>query len=257
MACVAEGEIMILYFSGTGNSKYVAGIIAEKNNDELVSINYLLKQGKPNKLESLSKPYVIVCPTYAWRIPRVVEDFIKASDFTGRSEFYLIMTCGSDTANAVGYFKRLCKEKGFVLQGFAEIIMPDNYLVMYDGVKKDVANQIIHKANPQIYEIAEKIKEEATFPDFIPKSKIKSGIVNDIFYLMYVNAKGFHTSDKCTGCKKCEQLCPLNNIETQKSKPRWGDKCTHCMACICGCPVGAIEYKKKTQGKVRHYLIND
>ena len=247
---------MILYFSGTGNSQYAAKIIAEKNNDELVSINQLLKDGTAKKLESLSKPYVIVCPTYAWRIPRVVEEFIKKTDFTGRNEFYLIMTCGSETANAVGYFKRLSDKKGFVLKGFAELIMPDNYIVMYDSAGKEAAEQIIQKANPQINEIAERIKNGEEFPAFIPKQKIKSSIVNNIFYTVYVKAKGFHTSEKCTVCGKCRQLCPLNNIEIQNDKPRWSNNCTHCMACISGCPAGAIEYKNKTQGKTRYFLNN-
>jgi len=245
---------MILYFSGTGNSKYVAKVIAEKTNDELVSINNLLKQGAQHKLESFTKPYVIVCPTYAWRIPRVVEGFIKATEFAGRKELYLVMTCGADTANAIGYFERLCDEKGFILKGFAEVIMPDNYLIMSKGVTKEIADRIVYNSIPHITEIAEMVKNEVSFPDHAPKQRIKSGIINDVFYAFFVKSKGFHTTEKCVGCGNCEQLCPLNNIEMLERSPRWGGRCTHCMACICGCPTNAIEYKKKTQGKARYYL---
>jgi flavodoxin/NAD-dependent dihydropyrimidine dehydrogenase PreA subunit len=243
---------MILYFSGTGNSRYVAKIIAEKNNDELLSINQRLKQGTANRIDS-SKPFVLVCPTYAWRIPRVVEDFIRETEFAGHNDVYLIMTCGGSTANAVGYFKRLCEEKGLRLKGFAEVCMPENYIIMYDG-KKETAEQVVLNALPQINEIAEKIKEGATFLEFVPKWKIKSSIINGLFYKAFVSAKGFHATDKCVGCEKCEQRCPLNNIKIQDNKPRWENKCTHCMACICGCPAEAIEYKKKTQGRRRHFL---
>jgi ferredoxin len=247
---------MIMYFTGTGNSRHVAHTIADKTKDEIVSINHLLKQGTSHKLASHTKPYVIVCPTYAWRIPRVVAEFIKATDFSSQKEIYFVLTCGSDTANAIGYIKQLCDEKGFVLKGFAEIIMPDNYLLMYDGVTEETANQIIHKSTPYINEVAGMISNGTAFPSFVVKQKIKSGIVNDIFYALYVKAKGFRATDKCVGCGKCEQLCPLNNInvQTQKKEPCWGERCTHCMACICGCPTGAIEYKKKTQGKSRHYI---
>jgi ferredoxin len=247
---------MILFFSGTGNSKYVAKAIAEKTNDELVSINLLLKQGVSHRLESLSKPYVIVCPTYAWRIPRVITEFIKATDFSTQKEIYFVLTCGADTANAIGYVKRLCDEKGFILKGFTEIIMPDNYLIMYDSVTKEAANQITYKSIPHINEVARMIENGISFPSFIAKQKVKSGIVNDIFYTVYVKAKGFYTTEKCVGCGKCEQFCPLNNIEINDGKPHWNAKCTHCMACICGCPTGAIEYKKKTQGKARHFIEN-
>ena len=69
---------MILYFSGTGNSRYIAEVINSVIEDKLVSINECLK----NKLiVSLEQQYIIVCPTYAWRIPRVVEQFIRTNHF--------------------------------------------------------------------------------------------------------------------------------------------------------------------------------
>ena len=61
---------MILYFSGTGNSEYVAKIIAKENNDDLLSINDWMKN---NKKETL----IFVCPIYSGRIPPIVENFIK------------------------------------------------------------------------------------------------------------------------------------------------------------------------------------
>ena len=58
---------MILYFSATGNSQYVAERIAKETKDEIVSLNQLMKQNKQDDLISETKPFVFVCPTYAWR----------------------------------------------------------------------------------------------------------------------------------------------------------------------------------------------
>ncbi|MGN0634034.1 MAG: EFR1 family ferrodoxin [Oscillospiraceae bacterium] len=69
-----------------------------------------------------------------------------------------------------------------------------------------------------------------------------------------ISAKKFYVSDKCSGCGKCAERCPLNNIKTAGGKPVWGNDCTHCMACIAGCPNEAIEYGKKTIGKPRYFL---
>ena len=69
---------MILYFSGTGNSRYIAEVINSVIEDKLVSINECLKN---NLIVSLEQQYIIVCPTYAWRIPRVVEQFIQTNHF--------------------------------------------------------------------------------------------------------------------------------------------------------------------------------
>lgn len=245
---------MVLYFSGTGNSRYVAKIIAEKTKDALISMNELIKTGSREELISPDRPFVFVCPTYAWRIPRVVEEFIRTATFTGNQKVYFLMTCGDDTANAIGYIKELCKFKHFELQGFAEIIMPENYITMYSAPEKAVAKEIIEKSTPFILKLAENIQEGSAFDTFTAKAKAKSGFINTAFYGLVVKAKGFHATDQCISCRKCVKLCPLNNIEMSGNKPAWNNHCTHCMACICGCPVTAIEYKNKTQGKTRYYL---
>ncbi len=111
---------MILYFSGTGNSRYVARKIAQELNDELISLNQLIKEEKTDELISTNKPFIFVCPTYAWRLPIVVTDFIKKTKFSGNNKVYFIMTCGGDTSKAINYIQKLCNEKNWQLKGMAE-----------------------------------------------------------------------------------------------------------------------------------------
>lgn len=54
---------MILYFSATGNSEYVARYIGYLNNDEVVNITVFLKGNKKIELYS-DNPYLVVCPIY-------------------------------------------------------------------------------------------------------------------------------------------------------------------------------------------------
>ena len=61
---------MILYFSGTGNSKYVAKRITDALGDEIVNLNARIKASDTSSIET-GERLVIVMPTYAWRIPRV------------------------------------------------------------------------------------------------------------------------------------------------------------------------------------------
>ena len=75
-----------------------------------------------------------------------------------------------------------------------------------------------------------------------------------MFYRFFVSSKGFYATDVCTGCGKCQTLCPTNAIRMQNGRPVWGSGCTHCMACINRCPVRAIEYKKGTRKKGRYHL---
>ena len=64
---------MVLYFTGTGNSRYIAQRIAKALGDELLSMNDRIKTGDHSSVET-DKRLVIVTPTYAWRIPRIVRD---------------------------------------------------------------------------------------------------------------------------------------------------------------------------------------
>ena len=246
---------MILYFSGTGNSRYVAEKISKVTGDNVISINEILKSGNKGIIES-EKPFVFVCPTYAWRIPRVVSEFIREANFKNTKEAYFILTCGGETGEAVKYIRKLCIEKGFTLKGFASVIMPDNYIAMYDTPDEEKANKIIEDATEKISYIAKCINDSKELEE--EKSKLggslKSGLVNSLFYSAFVKTKGFYSTDKCISCGKCAKLCPLNNINIVDGRPKWGANCTHCMACICGCPVQAIEYKNKTKGRTRYYL---
>jgi ferredoxin len=245
---------MILYFSGTGNSRYVAQAIGTVTGDKIVSINELLKSGSKELLQS-DEPFVFVCPTYAWRIPRIVEHFIKKARFTGSNQTYFILTCGDETGNAVHYTKKICNEKGLAFLGLASVIMPENYIAMFDVPNKAQADEIIKKAVPQILYVAERIKNRQPLPEekVTLGDRFMSSIANPVFYLTCVSAKGFYSTDACNGCGNCAKLCPLKNIEIIDGKPLWGQSCTHCMACICACPNEAIEYKNKSKGKPRYY----
>jgi ferredoxin len=126
---------------------------------------------------------------------------------------------------------------------------------MYDTPDKIQADKIIKKATPQILDIAEHIKNGQPLSEdkITLGDRLKSSIVNPLFYLTCVNARGFYSTDDCSFCGKCASMCPLNNIEIIDGKPDWGQNCTHCMACICSCPGEAIEYKKNSKGKPRFY----
>ncbi|MBO5283076.1 MAG: EFR1 family ferrodoxin [Lachnospiraceae bacterium] len=244
---------MVLYFSGTGNSRYVAKKIAEISGDEIISINQRLKAQDYSPVSS-EKPLVFVGPVYAGRLPRIMDDYIRKVSFTGTKHAYFIGTCAQTPWVTVEYVEKLCKEKGFTLLGFHSVVMPQGYIAGGGTQPKEVNDRILKEAEPKILELAETIRDQQTLPKEQPGKAIMSKVLNPIMYAMMISAKGFAATEKCTGCGKCEARCPLNNVKLADGKPTWGKNCTHCMACIAGCPAEAIEYGKKTQGKTRYYL---
>ena len=107
---------MILYFSGTGNSKYVAKRITDALGDEILNLNDRIKSGDTSPIET-GERLIVVTPTYAWRIPRVVRDWLLKTELRGARLAWFVMTCGSEIGNADKYNRELCAEKGDFLHG--------------------------------------------------------------------------------------------------------------------------------------------
>ncbi len=244
---------MILYFSGTGNSEYVAKRIGKAIGDEVVNLFDKIKESDFTEMRS-ERDWVIVVPTYAWRIPRTVQNWIEKTPFAGSGKMYFAMTCGGNIGNADKYLSKLCKAKDVEYMGCAQIVMPENYVAMFYTPEQAEALQIIDDAESGIDAAAEFIKDEKPLPRHIPTltDRVESAFVNGVFYKTCVHAKAFYATDKCISCGLCEKVCPLSNVSLKNGKPAWGDDCTHCMACICRCPKEAIEYGKHSVGLPRY-----
>ena len=248
---------MILYYSGTGNSAYIARKLARELGDELLSVRDRIKNGDTG---GVTADRLIFCvPTYGWRIPRIVEKWIDETQFDGNVPAWFVMSCGDGLGNAAKYIKKLCERKRFRYMGTAQIIMPENYIALFDAPEEDKAREIIASGAGQIAETARMIGAGETLPGVPVKlmDRIYSTVVNPVFYRFIVKADKFRADDKCVGCGKCVSECPLNDIRLVDGRPVWGDNCTHCMACICGCPTGAIEYGKASLGKPRYMCPED
>ena len=246
---------MILCFTGTGNSRYIAKRIAAALGDELLSMNDRIKAGDTSPVTS-DERLIIVTPTYAWRIPRIVRDWLAKTDFPCARQAWFVMTCGSEIGNATGYNRTLCREKQLTYMGTAQIVMPENYIAMFNAPQTEEARQIVARAEPDIDRVFSAIASNQAFtpPRNNLYDRFMSGPVNPIFYSFFVKANAFAAGNACIGCGQCARLCPMNNITIQNGKPVWGSDCTHCMACICRCPAEAIEYGKKSLGKPRYHF---
>ena len=246
---------MILYFSGTGNSKYVAKRIADALGDEIVNLNDRIKASNISPVET-GERLNIVTPTYAWRIPRIVRDWLLKTELRGAKRAWFVMTCGSEIGNADKYNRDLCAEKNLTCMGTAQIVMPENYIAMFSAPQADEACKIVAKAEPSIERAIAAIQSNQPFAPTRNNlyDRFMSGPVNPVFYKCFVKADAFTVSDACIGCGQCAKRCPMNNVTLKDGKPVWGRNCTHCMACICYCPKEAIEYGKKSVGQPRYHF---
>lgn len=244
---------MIVYYTGTGNSRYAAESLASATGDALVDAGPYIQSGKAAALTS-EKPWVFVSPTYGWRVPRIFREFIERGTFSGSREAYFVMTCGSEIGNAGAYLQKLCAEKEFVFRGVQEVVMPENYVAMFYVPGEAESAEIRSSADRTLAQTADFMCAGKNFPHHAAAliDRVRSTVVNPVFYAVCVKSRAFTVSDTCIGCGKCAKGCPVNGIEMKNGKPVWTGACTHCMACICGCPAAAIEYGRQSLGKPRY-----
>ena len=237
---------MILYFTGTGNSRFVAKMLANDLNDNLVSINEIFKADTKWEFHS-ETPFVLVTPIYAWRLPEKIESLLEQGIFTGSNKIYLIVTMGSYAASAGKYCQKILRQKNMDLMGFRGICMPDNYMVSYCMLSNKDAVTQIRKSIPMIHETAKAISRSERFvPDGYKKRDwFLSSAANRGFNHFAANSDSFKVSGACVKCKKCISVCPVNNISLKDNAIHFGNQCMFCLSCIHQCPVHAIDYKGK------------
>jgi len=80
---------MLLYFSATGNSKYVASRIAEETNEGIVSIVECCNSNKFVFSLQEDEALGIVCTTYYFGLPSIVKEFLNKLEFTATNDSYI------------------------------------------------------------------------------------------------------------------------------------------------------------------------
>lgn len=244
---------MVIFFSGTGNSEYVARAIAGKLDDEVIKSNDLIKAGTPGEFQS-EQPWIFVFPVYLSTIAEIFADFIRSSTFQGNKDAYFIGTCASKVGSAPNRCAELSAEKGLIYRGTGRVQMPQNYIALFKMTADDECQRRFAAADIEIEKICDLISrgEELTEKK---TSQIEYGavkLVEKMYNGSFTGTKKFYATEACVGCSLCEKLCPMNKITMKNGKPTWSGSCVHCMACINHCPKQAIEYGNGTQGKKRY-----
>jgi len=250
---------MIFYFSGTGNSRWVARFLADELADQLrfipdeldTDMRYSLKEG-----ERLG----FVFPTYGWGVPPFVERFIEKMQVTGVAYLYFVTTCGDDTGMTGELFCDLVARKGWTCRLGYAVQMPESYVCLpgFDVDPKPKEQKKLSAVPARMHQIVDDIIDGRGGFDTIPGPMkwAKSHIVRPFFNRFLVNPKHFKSTAGCVGCGSCVKACPFDNITlNENGRPIWHDRCVQCMRCYHTCPQRAIEWGRFTRGKGQ-YLFN-
>ena len=121
---------MVLYYSGTGNSKYIAKCIAFALETDCLNLNERIKAEDTSSVQT-EENVILVTPTYAWRIPHIVSGWLGKAELVGAKRIWFVMDCGSEIGNAAKYNRELAARKALTYMGTAQIVMPENYIALF------------------------------------------------------------------------------------------------------------------------------
>lgn len=242
---------MIYYFTGTGNSLYVAQKLAGLTGDAICSIAEIIR-GKP--MPESGEVTGIVYPIYAWSPPKMVRDFVRKYPVQSKYAFS-VCTCGENCGKSMKLLEKSMSRK---IDAAYSIVMPNNYMIGFDVDSSYEVKQKLSDAEARIATIAETIcgRKSDIYDVAEGANLFISTIMPPLFSAFATSAKPFYAEDGCTGCGKCAAVCPTQNITVVDKKVRWGKDCTACFACINHCPVRAIQRGKGTKTKGRYVNPN-
>ena len=255
---------MIFYFSGTGNTRWVAGQIAEGIGEELLSIPDLIRDQRYEFRLSEGERIGFCFPTHGWQPPRIVREFIRQLSIEGtdgaKHFCWALTTCGDNMGELMAILAKELAKKGLKTEATFTVIMPESYVClpfMYtDPEEKEQLK--ITQAKTQLQQIITSVRERRGGVEQLVKGPVPaffSYVVGSYFNKKMVTDRKFTVdADVCTRCGKCAKICPVDNI--QGAPPSWlhQGRCTSCLACYHHCPVHAINFGEITRKRGQYFF---
>lgn len=247
------GKVEIYYFSGSGNSLFVAKELQKRIPEaELIPIVKLLSK---DVIKSDAETVGIVFPNHGMTVPIPVKHFLRKLNLSCAKYIFGVLTRGGTKCFAFDIIQKILKKKGYDLDSFFYLNMATNdpKLVDYEIPTKEKFAEIESKILNQLDTIGKvvlhKDKSREKDVDHVPSGFLLERLV--LLGMLYVEKSGvndyFYSDSKCTGCGTCENVCLSRKIRMVDGKPVWQDnvKCFVCYACINYCPMQATQIKDK------------
>lgn len=246
-------SIAIFYFSGTGNTWWVAETLRcyikeMKHPVEFYSIE-TIEAVEASKYVESADHIVFGFPVYGSTAPNNMLEFISnLPDSISNKPVSIFAThalASGDTGLFVG---SILASKGYKLMQTRHFAMMNNLHVprfKFIRPRNDYSelDKIIHRNKPEVRKLAYEISHDILhitgdniFGHFFGKFQRRH------IDRVYASLKREFKIDgkKCVKCGKCAEICPTHNITSEKDSFIFKNNCVSCLRCYSFCPASAV-----------------
>jgi len=252
-------NLLIIYYSGTGNAKRTSEWIIEKAkesgiNSFLFSFPQFLKGQFP---DLQGRTLIGICSaTHGFNLPHSVLKMIFRFKLIPGSDIFIVNTrAGMKLSKlflpglsglALILPALVLRIKGYRVVAMRPVDLPSNWISLHPGLKQKVVNSMIEHWKAKVEKFADGLftGKRIYWPALVslPFDLLIAPVALGYYFVgRYVLAKTFFASDKCNDCLLCIKACPTKSIVLKDNRPYWKLTCESCMHCMNFCPQRAIE----------------
>jgi len=250
--------MLMLYFSGTGNSKYIAEMFCRNMNAECHSIEENINFGQ---LIASQEMIGFCYPIYGSRVPRIMREFARRYiECLKNKKIIIFCTQLIFSGDGARVFTDVFP-RNYINVCYAEhFLMPNNvnnlFILPLESDKK--IQRYIIRTERKMWLVCNNIKngkiKRRGFNIFSRFLGLFQGVFMPMWEKRALNLVTIY--DECNQCGLCVSICPMRNFENQNGKIITKSNCTICYRCINKCPQKAIAVFLKKRVRKQYKGIN-
>ena len=235
--------MITIYFSGTGNSKY----IAERFSQIMGAACYSIEEALDLNEKMTAAQTIVVCyPIYGSCVPRIMRDFVSdnRAAFAGKKLiiFSTQLLFSGDGARA---FTDLLAGVPVDIRYAEHFNMPNNIcnFFLFPLATPRRQRRYLKKAEQKLCRASRNITAGVVKKrGFNPVSRYL-GLWTQRAHFGILEKKAerdVRISAACNNCGKCVRICPMKNLKITDQGVAQLNRCTLCYRCVNQCPQKAI-----------------
>lgn len=235
--------MLSLYFSGTGNSKFIAELFAKKMSCVAHSIEEKLDF---SQLLAASDTIAFTYPVYGSCVPKIMRDFVLAhvESLQGK-KLIIFCTQGMFSGDGSRVFTDLLASIDYTVLYAEHFNMPNNIcnFFLFPMANDASVGRYLKGAEKKMNIVCKNLQKGVIRKrGFFVGSRLLGLFLQRIYFRMGepVMAKDVRVTNACILCGKCVSACPTRNMELEGGHIVQKGSCTLCYRCVNLCPQKAI-----------------